>query len=334
MDFTCNIAIRTIIHERGHCQLGIGSGIVWDAEARAEYEETLVKAAFATPPAGDTWRPDPGARLRAAVRPPSRAPGVPSSARTLRPADELRLFETILLEPREGDATIERPMDLPGLSPSLVMCDSAVLARYAFLDDHLDRIAASARTLGFPFDREAALDLLLGLARLTPGSVVVHVELDSEGGLSQSTRNAPTWNAPLPSPGAFRSVTLMVSPFRTDPDDPFLRHKTTMRGFYNREHRRAVHDGFFDALFLNRLDRVTEGAITNVFARFDDCWLTPPVSDGLLPGVWRARFLERKGAAESSLTLEELLAADEILVGNSVRGGVSVGRLVADPVVF
>jgi para-aminobenzoate synthetase/4-amino-4-deoxychorismate lyase len=214
------------------------------------------------------------------------------------------------------------------------MCDSAVLARYAFLDDHLDRIAASARMLGFPFEREAALELLLGLARLIPGSVVVHVELDSEGGLSQSTRNAPTWNALPLSPGAFRSVTLMVSPFRTDPDDPFLRHKTTMRGFYNREHRRAVHDGFFDALFLNRLDRVTEGAITNVFARFSDRWVTPPLEDGLLPGIWRSHYLSRTSAVENSLTLEELLAADEIIVGNSVRGGVSVGRLIADPVVF
>jgi para-aminobenzoate synthetase/4-amino-4-deoxychorismate lyase len=341
-DFTCNIAIRTIIHRQGHCKLGTGSGVVWDADAPAEYDETLVKAAFATPPSGDLWRPDPAARLRAAVRPPIRIPGVSSLARTLHPADELRLFETILLEAREGDATIEAPMDLAGLSPSLVLCDSAVLARYVFLDDHLDRLAASAKELGFPFDREAALDLLLGLARLSPGSVVVHVELDADGGLSQSTRSAPTWNAPLPragtqragAAGAFRSITMMVSPFRTDPDDPFLRHKTTTRGFYNREHRRAVHDGCFDALFLNRLDRVTEGAITNVFARFGDLWVTPPLGDGLLPGIWRGRYLARTGAAEVSLTLDELMDADEIVVGNSVRGGVSVGRLIADPVVF
>jgi len=129
-------------------------------------------------------------------------------------------------------------------------------------------------------------------------------------------------------------VTLLVSPFRTEPDDPFLRHKTTVRGFYNREHRRALHAGCFDALFINRLDRVTEGAITNIFARFGDEWVTPPLADGLLPGVWRAWFLLETSAKQRSLALEDLLAADEVLVGNSVRGPVPVDRVVCDPVTF
>ena len=133
-------------------------------------------------------------------------------------------------------------------------------------------------------------------------------------------------------------MTLLVSPFRTDPDDPFLRHKTSVRGFYNREHRRALHEGHFDALFVNRLDHVTEGAITNVFARFGEEWVTPPLTDGLLPGIWRAWFLAEKGAEERSLTLEDLLGrrrdrggqlsarrgAGERLGGRSV--GVLAGR--------
>jgi para-aminobenzoate synthetase/4-amino-4-deoxychorismate lyase len=129
-------------------------------------------------------------------------------------------------------------------------------------------------------------------------------------------------------------VTLLVSPFRTDPDDRFLRHKTSLRGFYNRERRRAQSEGCFDALFLNRLDRVTDGAIANVFACFGEDWVTPPLEDGLLPGIWRARFLQETGAAEKSLTLAELLAADEVVVGNSVREAVRVTELVADPVTY
>jgi para-aminobenzoate synthetase/4-amino-4-deoxychorismate lyase len=126
----------------------------------------------------------------------------------------------------------------------------------------------------------------------------------------------------------------MVSPFRTDQADPLLRHKTGVRGFYNRERRRAVHQGFFDALFLNRLDRVTEGAITNIFARFGDGWATPPIEDGLLAGVWRASYIAATGASQRSLTLEQLSRADEIVVGNSVRGAIQIDRIVADPVVF
>ncbi|MBN1320958.1 MAG: aminodeoxychorismate synthase component I [Thermoleophilia bacterium] len=309
-DFTCNIAIRTIVHQQSRCKLGTGSGVVWDAAAAAEYDETLVKASFATPPAGDTWRPDPETRL----------------SRAMRAAEGFQLFETILLDPREGDATVEAPLELAGLSPSLAMSDTAVLARYRFLDEHLDRMAGSAEALGLRFDRQTALALLVGCARLNPGAQVVHLDLEAEVGFSISTRAAP---------GIERApVALMVSPFRTDPDDPFLRHKTSVRGFYNREHRRAVHEGCFDALFLNGLDRVTEGSIVNVFARFGRSWVTPPLCDGLLPGVWRARYLAETGAAERSLTLEELLAADLVVVGNSVRGALTVDRVVADPVVF
>ncbi|MBC7294283.1 MAG: aminotransferase class IV, partial [Thermoleophilia bacterium] len=59
----------------------------------------------------------------------------------------------------------------------------------------------------------------------------------------------------------------------------------------------------------------------NLFARFGNQWVTPPVTDGLLPGIWRAYFLQDTHAHEQSITVEELLAADEVIVGNSVRGG-------------
>jgi para-aminobenzoate synthetase/4-amino-4-deoxychorismate lyase len=126
----------------------------------------------------------------------------------------------------------------------------------------------------------------------------------------------------------------MVSPFRTDPADPLLRHKTGVRGFYNRERRRAVQLGCFDALFVNRLDRVTEGAITNVFARFGDRWFTPPIDDGLLPGIWRAHFGAEHAAEEASLRLDDLAAADQLVVGNSVRGAIDIGRIIADPLMY
>jgi para-aminobenzoate synthetase / 4-amino-4-deoxychorismate lyase len=41
-----NVAIRTLELRGGHGQMGIGSGIVWDSDPRAEYEECLLKGAF------------------------------------------------------------------------------------------------------------------------------------------------------------------------------------------------------------------------------------------------------------------------------------------------
>ncbi len=277
-DFTGNIGIRTIIHRQGRCTLGVGSGIVWDATAPAEYEETLAKAAFALAPTNGEWRP---ARVAAAET-------------------DLHLFETILLE---ADGS------------------------YRYLDDHLARMAASARALGFPFDEAQAAQSLAELARSVSAPLVVRLDVDYSGNFELSTREAPEVPGPTP-------VTLLVSPFRTDPDDPLLVHKTSRRGFYDREHRRAVAEGAVDALFVNRLDRVTEGAITSIFARFGDAWVTPPLDDGLLPGIWRAHHLLATGAAERSLALDELLEADEVIVGNSVRGAIAVARLMADPLTF
>lgn len=41
-----NVAIRTVTVDGQHAQMGVGSGIVWDSDADAEYAECLLKASF------------------------------------------------------------------------------------------------------------------------------------------------------------------------------------------------------------------------------------------------------------------------------------------------
>jgi para-aminobenzoate synthetase/4-amino-4-deoxychorismate lyase len=49
-----NVAIRTLVVDRdGRGEMGIGSGIVYDSDLDAEYEETLLKARFLSTPAPD-----------------------------------------------------------------------------------------------------------------------------------------------------------------------------------------------------------------------------------------------------------------------------------------
>jgi para-aminobenzoate synthetase/4-amino-4-deoxychorismate lyase len=306
-DFTCNLAIRTLVHDRGSFRLGVGAGIVWDSDPGEEYQETLTKATFALPRMGSQWEPVPVAeRVRGA---------------------SIGLFETILLE--AGGAADSSGADAggaesgagPGAGPG------AVPSRYRYLTEHLDRMAASAAELGVTFDRGAAergLSALVGAGdALGDGdvkSLVVRLDLPADGELQLTTRPVPE--------RASEPIALMVSPFRTDPGDPLLAHKTTARHLYDSERERALACSYQEALFLNHLGRVTEGAITNVFARFGDSWVTPPVEDGLLPGIWRAEFLREKEAAERSLMLDELLRADEIVVGNSVRGAIRVDAVV------
>ncbi len=197
---------------------------------------------------------------------------------------------------------------------------SDVLGRYHLLGEHLDRMAASARELGLAFDRAEAEARLAELARVTAQAAVVRLDLSAKGELSVTVR-------PVPEKPA-GPVALMASPFRTDPGDLLLAHKTTSRHFYDQEWRRAQACGCQEALFFNYLGQVTEGAITNVFVRSNGAWATPPITDGLLPGIWRAGFLRETNAVERSLSLDDLLRADEIVIGNSVRGAMRVDTLV------
>lgn len=315
-DFTCNLAIRTLVHKQGSFRLGVGSGVVWDSVPEEEYEETLAKASFALPGPESPWEAAPlGERVRAA-----------STA----------LFETILLEtetvghPSEssspsaasGPSAFSVPPQSSSAAERKALQQPAVLSRYRYLSEHLDRMAVSASVLGIVFDRAAAEKELAELALAQSESAVVRLQLEVDGRLCLTTR--PTPEKPP------RPVSLMVSPFRVEPNNPLLAHKTTARELYDREYSRAHAGGYYEALFLNTLSLVTEGAITNIFARFGTTWATPPVQDGLLPGIWRADFAGRQHAVERSLTLDELKSADEIVVGNSVRGMVAVGSLIVN----
>ena len=111
-----------------------------------------------------------------------------------------------------------------------------------------------------------------------------------------------------------------VSSKRIDPKDIFLYHKTTERGMYETERNRALNKGFFEVIFLNKQGEVTEGTISNVFIRKKGILYTPPVKCGLLNGVLRQHLLKTGRVKEKTLYLRDLSTADDVYIGNSVRG--------------
>lgn len=117
-------------------------------------------------------------------------------------------------------------------------------------------------------------------------------------------------------------VKIAISSARTDRSDEFLYHKTTNRKLYEHELTKYRSNGFFDVIFLNHEGEVTEGAISNIIIRKDDNHFTPPVSSGLLPGVYREYLLNIREdfiLKEKVLFPEDLKKADEIFMINSVR---------------
>ena len=57
----------------------------------------------------------------------------------------------------------------------------------------------------------------------------------------------------------------------------------------------AQSAGFDDYLLVNQEGKVAETAIANLILQIDNQWLTPPLSDGVLPGVMRALMIEKAG---------------------------------------
>ena len=79
-----------------------------------------------------------------------------------------------------------------------------------------------------------------------------------------------------------------------------------------------------EALVVNRDGRVVEGTTSNVFAVVDGALVTPPIDQGVLEGITRARVLDlaRELGIEvryQSLTPEAMRAADEIFLTSSIR---------------
>jgi len=184
------------------------------------------------------------------------------------------------------------------------------------LSMHLDRMEASASYFNLYFDRAAITSQLLALSTLFEPEDLYRVRLllDERGDSSiQHSKHAP--NAPNTVGRA------ILSSVRTSSKDFFLRHKTTHRELYQSELMRCRAEGFDEVIFLNEREEVTEGAISNIFIRKEGELLTPPLSSGVLPGIFRRHLLETdRSAKEMILTMQDLESAEAIYLCNSLRG--------------
>ena len=184
----------------------------------------------------------------------------------------------------------------------------------ALLESHLQRLRGSAAYFGMPCDEADARVLVQAhCASLAPQLAHrLRLALDRHGMRIQS--------GPLTALPA--RVRVQIEPAPMDSGDLFLRHKTSVRARYDAAWRAAEAAGAFDRLFCNERGELTEGGRSNVFIKRDGRWYTPPLSAGVLPGVMRAALLADPAwnASEQALTLDDLRAAEDIVVCNALRG--------------
>jgi para-aminobenzoate synthetase/4-amino-4-deoxychorismate lyase len=180
---------------------------------------------------------------------------------------------------------------------------------------HLERLQNSADYFGFRFPRTELTAAIESAVRESSDrrASKLRLELRRDGSWTLSKLGL------LEDEPALLRAILWPEPVQSG--DRFLRHKTTRRALYNHAAQVSHERGYIDAIFQNERGIVTEGAISNIVVKHGDCWLTPPVDAGVLPGVYRTSLLKRMPEIQVvEFSVEQLLGADEVWLTNAVRG--------------
>ncbi len=181
------------------------------------------------------------------------------------------------------------------------------------LSDHLDRLAASAHKLRFPFSWEATKATLdLEAESWLQGDRRVRIVLSRDGAIALS--------AEFISPPSRETLKMGFAAARLDPGDPFLRHKTTQRATYEEAFSAAVARGLDEAVLLNRDDACADACRNSIFLEKGGRLVTPPLSAGALPGVLRAELIASNQAIEVDIDPDELRGEARWFLGNSLHG--------------
>lgn len=177
------------------------------------------------------------------------------------------------------------------------------------LEEHLLRLRKSAAYFGFAWDEAGARNLLFGSTQALPAIPHrVRLVVPKEAPPQVEVRPHDLRVAP-------DSIGLAKNP--VDSSNPFLYHKTTFRKTYSDQLQASPE--FDDLLLWNERGEITESCIANVLVEIDGQWFTPPVSCGLLPGVYRSHLLASGRIKERVIRIEELKPSTAIMLINSVR---------------
>ena len=88
-------------------------------------------------------------------------------------------------------------------------------------------------------------------------------------------------------------------------------------------------NGFDEALVTNSEGLMCEGSVCNVLFKIAGIWCTPPLSDGVLPGVMRALVIENFDVTVRSIAVEEIADIESGFLLSSLRIAQPIGAIDA-----
>lgn len=192
---------------------------------------------------------------------------------------------------------------------------------------HIQRLRAGAETIGLVHSFTDAR-LLGALGETIAANNLKH------GVLRLTLTRGPGLRGLPPSPAAKPTLVIVASPWPPHMSGPVsavvatvtrrnefspLSACKTLNALDNVLARlEAIERGGDDAVLLNTRGFIAEATSSNLFAVIGGRLATPPVSEGALPGVMRRFVMDSMTTDERPLTPDDLHAADEIFLTNSL----------------
>lgn len=189
------------------------------------------------------------------------------------------------------------------------------------LDDHLERLENTANYFLFNFDKNKILKIIKNEIEKIDVNLIyrLRLKLNKWGQI-----NIMIYEYPY----SINYIKIILSEKIISSKNKFQYFKTTNRKLYDEELLKYYKKGFSDVIFLNENNEIAEGAITNIFIVKDKTWFTPPLSSGILNGVYRKYLLQNNvNIKEEKIYLNDLLNCDQIILTNSLRGEVKVEKI-------
>lgn len=197
----------------------------------------------------------------------------------------------------------------------------------AWWPDHLAKLAADCRQLAIPAPTRADWEQdLAWLAARRPDAVLKLMVTRGPGPrgyrppeLAVPTRIAIATPLPgFPDPVRESGATVRVCDLRLG-HQPRLAGAKHLNRLENVLARMEWDDPDIDeGILLDQAGDVISGIMGNLFVRHDGAWLTPRLDRCGVAGVTRARLMPLLGAREARFGLDTLLAAEAVLLCNSL----------------
>lgn len=195
------------------------------------------------------------------------------------------------------------------------------------LSAHLARLAEGARILDIPLsaNEDALGEALRSTARanrLRDGALRLTLTRGpAPRGLAPPSTPQPTLliaahpASPTPPAAARAAIARSV---RRDEGSVLARVKSLAYVAGVLARAEAARQGADEALLLNTEGRIAEASAANLFVVLRGRLVTPPVSEGALPGIMRAAVIAETDADERPVTRADLHAAEEAFVTSAL----------------